>query len=99
MLNFRVRPNRLIPIACALGALMVASYAGARTRTTTSQASATRTVRVTITGGYATDPRDNGRPVRLVAGALGVPPDVFREAFSHVTPAPGGEEPDPDQVQ
>ena len=54
---------------------------------------------VTITGGYETDPRDNGRPVVLIAAALDAPPEVFREAFSHVTPSPAGQEPDPAQVQ
>ena len=37
--------------------------------------------------GHETDPVDRGRPVVLVAGALGVAPEVFREAFSHVHPA------------
>lgn len=46
-------------------------------------------VPVTIRGGHATDPRDHGRPVVLVAAALGVEPDKFREAFSGVTPARG----------
>jgi hypothetical protein len=55
-------------------------------------------VSVIITGGYDTDPRDGGRPIALVAAALGVPPEVFREAFSHVKPAPAGQEPDPAQV-
>ena len=52
-----------------------------------------------ITGGHATDPRDHGRPVILVASALGVAPEVFRDAFSLVKPAPAGERPDPVQVQ
>lgn len=56
-------------------------------------------ITVTLSGGYETDPRDNGRPVVLIAAALGVPTDVFREAFSHVTPAGAGQEPDPAQVQ
>lgn len=42
---------------------------------------------ITISGGHATDPRDKGRPVVLIAAALGVPSEVFREAFSGVTPA------------
>lgn len=54
---------------------------------------------ITFTGGYATDPRDHGRPVVLIAAALGVPTDVFRNAFSNVTPASGGREPQPDQVR
>jgi hypothetical protein len=56
-------------------------------------------VTVTITGGYETDPHDKGRPVILIAAALGVPADVFREAFSHVKPAGAGQEPDPEQVR
>jgi hypothetical protein len=62
-------------------------------------ASATKRVSVRITGGHVTDSRDSGRPVRLIAAALGVPTAVFREAFSKVTPAAGGEEPDPAQVE
>ena len=44
---------------------------------------------VTFSGGHETDPKDHGRPVVLVAAALGVKPDVFRKAFSGVTPARG----------
>lgn len=42
---------------------------------------------VSISGGFDTDPQDRGRPVALIAAALGVPTEVFREAFSGVTPA------------
>lgn len=56
-------------------------------------------VAVTLTGGYDTDPRDHGRPVVLIAAALNVPSDVFRKAFSGVTPARGGEEPQDAQVR
>ncbi|MFD0674409.1 hypothetical protein [Cohnella sp. GCM10027633] len=42
---------------------------------------------VLISGGFDTDPADHGRPVVLIAAALGVPTEVFREAFSGVTPA------------
>lgn len=56
-------------------------------------------VQVIITGGHDTDPRDGGRPVVLIASALGVPPEVFREAFSHVHPAAAGWEPNPVQVK
>ena len=44
-------------------------------------------VPVTFSEGHDTDPRDHGRPVVLVAAGLGVAPEVFREAFSHVHPA------------
>jgi hypothetical protein len=54
-------------------------------------------VPLVFSGGHETDPRDCGRPVALIAAALGVPSDVFREAFSHVRPAPAGTEPDPRQ--
>jgi hypothetical protein len=56
-------------------------------------------VAVTFTGGYKTDPRDGGRPVVLIAAALGVPSEVFRKAFRNVTPAAGGREPEPGQVR
>lgn len=51
---------------------------------------------VLFSGGYETDRRDNGRPVALIAAALGVKTEVFRDAFSRVTPARGGE---PSQAQ
>lgn len=44
-------------------------------------------VPVTFSGGHETDPRDGGRPVVLIAAALGVAPEVFRDAFSQVRPA------------
>lgn len=54
---------------------------------------------VTFTGGHDTYGPDRGRPVVLIAAALKVTPDVFRDAFSHVHPAPPGQQPDPDQVR
>lgn len=56
-------------------------------------------VQVLITGGHDTDPQDNGRPVVLIASMLDVSPEVFREAFSHVTPAGAGQKPNPIQVK
>jgi hypothetical protein len=47
-------------------------------------------VPLVFSGGHDTDPRDHGRPVVLVAGALKVTPQVFRDAFSHVHPAGPG---------
>ncbi len=35
----------------------------------------------------------------LIAAALNVPAEVFRETFTHVTPAAGGREPEPAQVR
>lgn len=45
---------------------------------------------VTFSGGHETVPVDHGRPVKLIAAALGVQDEVFREAFSHVHPAGPG---------
>src|SRR5258708_23040161 len=52
-------------------------------------------VAVVFTGGYQTDRPDAGRPVVLIAAALGVPSDGFRNAFSSVRPARGGNAPVP----
>jgi hypothetical protein len=46
-------------------------------------------VPVTFSGGHDVDRQDGGRPVVLIAAALGVKTEVFREAFSGVTPARG----------
>lgn len=56
-------------------------------------------IKVEFSGGHETDPVDRGRPVKLIAAALGVSPEVFRDAFSRVRPAPAGQEPDPQQVR
>ena len=64
-----------------------------------AQSLGTQRIEVVFTGGHETEPRDHGRPDILIAAALGVPAEVFREAFSHVTPASGGREPDPEQVR
>ena len=55
-----------------------------------AQAAGEATVTLTITGGHETDPRDRGRPVVLIGNALGVTPEIFRDAFSHVKPAAAG---------
>lgn len=44
---------------------------------------------VVFQGGYETDSVDRGRPVALIAAVLGVETEVFRDAFSGVTPAHG----------
>ena len=56
-------------------------------------------VAVAFSGGHATDGQDRGRPVVLIAAALNVPTEVFREAFSHVHPAPAGQQPEPGQAR
>ena len=53
-------------------------------------------VPVTLSGGHDIGKDDHGRPCVLIAAALGVKTEAFREAFAGVTPAkngkPSGEE-------
>ena len=44
---------------------------------------------VTFSGGHELAKNDYGRPINLMAAALGVKPEEFRKAFSGVTPARG----------
>jgi hypothetical protein len=53
-----------------------------------SSASETK-VPVTFSSGHEIAKNDYGRPITLMAAALGVKPDEFRKAFSGVTPAHG----------
>jgi len=80
-----------------LPAILVAGIFPVRSDDNRAPAGTTR-VQLAFLGGYDTDPRDHGRPVALVAAALGVPPQVFRDAFSHVHPAPAGQQPTQDEV-
>lgn len=43
-----------------------------------------------FSAGHDTEAKDRGRPVVLIAAALGVEPEVFRESFSGVKPARDG---------
>ena len=54
---------------------------------------------VVFSGGHQTEEVDHGRPVVLIAAALGVPPEVFREAFSRVHPASPGRGPTGDEAR
>ena len=55
---------------------------------------------VVFSGGHETVGVDRGRPVALIAAALGVKDEVFREAFSHVHPAgPGSGGPTGDEAR
>ncbi len=85
----------------AAGFLLVAGLLFGLTAHADDPAAAGSAVKVDLvfSGGHETDPRDHGRPVTLIAAALGVPPDVFREAFSHVHPASAGAPPTEDQVR
>ena len=57
-------------------------------------------VPVTFSGGHETVPVDHGRPVVLIAAALGVKDEVFRDAFRRVHPAgPGSGGPTREEAQ
>lgn len=57
-------------------------------------------VPVKISGGHDTERVDHGRPVKLIAAALGVKDEVFRDAFSNVHPAaPGSGGPTGDEAR
>jgi hypothetical protein len=88
-MNTKALPVSLVLFT--LGSLLVGQ--------TSAPATTPASIAVTLSGGHETDPRDRGRPVMLIGNALGVTPEVFREAFSRVQPAAGGAEPDPQQVQ
>jgi len=78
-----------------IGALLMVAGSNSVCR---AQAPPTAQFNMVILGGHETNRLDRGRPVVLVAGALGVPSQVFRDAFRAVRPAPSGSEPDPRQV-
>jgi hypothetical protein len=82
--------SRITTTVVSIGPLIFALVVGvASILCGTGQAAETE-LPVTFSGGHRTDAMDGGRPVVLVAAALGVKPEVFREAFSGVTPARGG---------
>ena len=90
--------RRAIVRLAAIGTMCLASATGGAARPTTAPAG--DRVAVTFAGGHDTDRRDHGRPVTLVAAALAVPADVFREAFTHVHPAgPGSGGPTPAEAR
>jgi len=78
-------PDPRFPVWAGLGIFaLAASLAGANMHAAETK------VPVTFSGGHETDPKDGGRPVVLVAAALEVKPEVFRQAFSSVRPAKNG---------
>src|SRR4051794_34240316 len=91
----RFRLNRFMTMRFQALLIMLAGVLASGADCHSGQVAETK-VPVTFTGGHDLDPRDNGRPVVLIAAALGVKAEVFREAFRGVTPAgnrqPTGEE-------
>jgi hypothetical protein len=85
-------------LALMVAGIAVGGMVGARAPLSPATEPGVKRVNVVFTGGYETDRRDGGRPVVLIAGALGVTAEKFREAFSGVTPARGGA-PEPAQAR
>ena len=56
-------------------------------------ADGTSSVKVRFVGGFDTEGEDRGRPVILIASALNVAPQVFRDVFKGVLPAGPGQRP------
>lgn len=79
-------PSFTTTVVVAFCVLMLAGIACLSSGSADSDDKAT----ISFSGGHDTDPKDGGRPVVLIAAALGVKPEVFREAFSGVTPARDG---------
>ncbi|QDT65753.1 hypothetical protein [Calycomorphotria hydatis] len=82
----------------SLPSLLLAGCAPAPPDHIVDEATGTEKIKVEFTGGHDTNPVDHGRPVVLIAAALGVPSEVFRDAFSRVKPAPAGTSPSHDRV-
>lgn len=85
------RKRQVIVLALAVATFVLAMSPFSRGEKPATNPDGTKSVPVVFTGGHDTDERDRGRPVVLIAAALGVPGEVFREAFSHVRPAQGRE--------
>ncbi|MEO7719542.1 MAG: hypothetical protein ABIY70_25345 [Capsulimonas sp.] len=97
-LNTNLKTNRDRAALAVIGAALMLSFL--TTARTEAKPDATAVhAPIVFSGGHDTDPQDRGRPVVLVAGALGVPTDVFREAFRHVHPAPAGTAPNQEDVR
>lgn len=76
--------------ALSLTTALIHTQTTAQTAAASNRGDGITRLPVTFTGGHETDPRDRGRPVILIASALGVTSDIFREAFSGVRPAGPG---------
>lgn len=77
------------PLLSCMSATLITMLAVAYSPVCMSCQAAESKVPVTISGGHDIGKQDFGRPVDLIAAALGVKADVFRKAFSGVTPARG----------
>src|SRR4051812_22655325 len=78
------------PIAVAGAVLAVGAAAAVAVAPSGATGAKSRTVALQISGGHDTAAVDHGRRVVLVAAGLGVPTEVFRQAFGGVHPAGAG---------
>lgn len=93
-----MQPTAMLrPLALAFSVLLALAFAAPAE---TPLPPGVKRVPATISGGFETNPVDHGRPVILIANALGVAPEVFRETFTHVHPAgPGSGGPTREEAQ
>jgi len=84
-----LRRKRMTPLAFCCAPLLLLALVAAQGCSGAAAEQETK-VPVTFSGGHDTDPKDKGRPVALIAAALGVKPEVFRDAFRGVKPAQDG---------
>jgi hypothetical protein len=76
-------------IGCEEGSGATRTESNTTTSRTSAEGVGVMKAPVEFTGGYEIGKNDFGRPVALMAAALGVTPEQFREAFSGVRPARG----------
>lgn len=86
---------RMMAGSCLAGLVLVALVSS---MISTNVDAAETKIPVVFSGGHETDPQDGGRPVVLIAAALEVKPEVFREAFKSVKPARDGK-PSPEEAR
>jgi hypothetical protein len=81
----KIGSNRFPKLAAVISCVVML---GITMAAATSRATETK-VPVTFSGGHDIAKNDYGRPITLMAAALGVKPEEFRKAFSGVKPAHG----------
>ena len=79
--------NSLSILITVLLSVFIGCSSGENSGVTMSTAT---TGQIIFSDGHETNPVDHGRPVALIGNALGVTPEVFRDAFSGVSPAKNG---------
>lgn len=86
----KIPVNKLVRIAKLFGVCILVLSLGLGCTSSGDTSGGETQVPVIFSGGHETGDQDKGRPVVLIAAALGVKPDVFRDAFRGVRPAEDG---------